>query len=91
MIKSYGVHYFSLKSGKIVQLYRNVFIIHHNKSKVLNETRPLQQKIVQLYRNVFIIVLNETRPLQENIYLTFIQVNRVDVLLVKNTSKILET
>ena len=69
MIKSYGLDCFLLKSGKIVRLYRNVFIIHHNKSKVLNETRPLQQ----------------------NFYLTFIQVNRVDVLLVENTSKIQET
>ena len=69
MIKSYGLDCFSLKSRKIVQLYRNVFIVHHNKSKVLNETRPLQQ----------------------NFYLTFIQVNRVDVLLVENTSKIPET
>ena len=69
MIKSYGLDCFSLKSGKIVQLYCNVFDIHHNKSKVLNETRPLQQ----------------------NFYLTFIQVNRVDVLLVENTSKIQET
>ena len=69
MIKSYGLDCFSLKSCKIVQLYRNVFIVHHNKSKVLNETRPLQQ----------------------NFYLTFIQVNRVDVLLVENTSKIQET
>ena len=66
MIKSHGLDCFSLKSGKIDHLYRNVFIIHHNTSKVLNETRPLQQ----------------------NFYLTFIQVNRVDVLLVENTSKI---
>ena len=66
MIKSHGLDCFSLKSGKIDQLYRNVFIIHHNKNKVLNETRPLQQ----------------------NFYLTFIQVNRVDVLLVESTSKI---
>lgn len=36
-------------------------------------------------------VLNETRPLQQNFYLTFIQVNRVDVLLVENASKIPET
>ena len=68
-MKSYGLDCFSLKRGKIVHLYRNVFIIHDNKSKVLNETRPLQQ----------------------NFYLTFIQVNRVDVLLVENTSKIPET
>ena len=68
-MKSYGLDCFSLKRGKIVHLYRNVFIIHHNKSKVLNETRPLQQ----------------------NFYLTFIQVNRVDVLLIENTSKIPET
>ena len=69
MMKSYGLDCFSLKRGKIVHLYRNVFIIHDNKSKVLNETRPLQQ----------------------NFYLTFIQVNRADVLLVENTSKIQET
>lgn len=68
-MKSYGLDCFSLKRGKIVHLYRNVFIIHDNKSKVLNETRPLQQ----------------------NFYLTFIQVNRADVLLVENTSKIQET
>ena len=68
-MKSYGLDCFSLKRGKIVHLYRNVFIIHDNKSKVLNETRPLQQ----------------------NFYLTFIQVNCVDVLLVENTSKIPET
>ena len=68
-MKSYGLDCFSLKRGKIVHLYRNVVIIHHNKSKVLNETRPLQQ----------------------NFYLTFIQVNRADVLLVENTSKIQET